>query len=88
MVKLIATFGNDYAIELAEEKLKKAGFMFKRERPIKLIIEAKTSKDVEIVKQIIKQSYGYLEPIEDLKSKIISLLTAGIKYIIMPKKKE
>jgi len=41
MVKVVATFGNDYSIEQAEKRLLEAGFKFRREKPIKLIIEAK-----------------------------------------------
>lgn len=88
MVKIIAVFGNDYAIELAEKRLAEQGFQFKRELPIKLIIDVKNKREMEIVKQIIISSYGYVEPIENIKSKISSALLKAVKYIIMPKKED
>ncbi|MFP3189826.1 MAG: hypothetical protein RXR31_00610 [Thermoproteota archaeon] len=88
MVKVVATFGNDYSIEQAEKRLLEAGFKFRREKPIKLIIEAKNEKEINLIRQIIVASYGYVEPIESFRARMMEAITKAIKYIIMPKKND
>ena len=45
--KIEAVFGNDYAIEKAEEKLKAEGFIFKRKIPIRLEIFVNNKEEIE-----------------------------------------
>jgi len=88
MKKLEATFGNDFAIERAEEKLSEKGYKFERKPPIKLIIYVKKKEDIEIVRKIISESHGYLEPIETLRGKIMSKITSSIWNLIRGGKKK
>ncbi len=80
--KLEATFGSDFAIERAEERLLKMGFKFERKPPIKLIIYVKKKEEVEKVKRIVSESLGYLEPIETFRDKLIAKLSAILYFIL------
>lgn len=86
--KLYATFGSDYAIERAEEKLTKEGFKYERIPPIRLVIYVDKKSDIERVRKIISESLGYLEPIEGLRSKITSKILATIYAVLNRGKKK
>ncbi|MFZ8848751.1 MAG: hypothetical protein ACO2OV_00715 [Thermoproteota archaeon] len=86
--KIEATFGNDYAIEKAEEELKKHNFHFKRKIPLKLEIFVTNKKDIEKITKIVRENLGYVEEIETFKKKIIKTITYPFKALLLPKKKK
>jgi hypothetical protein len=86
--KIEATFGNDYAIEKAEEELKKYDFHFKRKIPLKLEIFVSNKKDIEKITKIVRENFGYVEEIETFKKRIIKTITYPFKALLLPKKKK
>lgn len=81
MKKLEATFGSDFAIERAEEKLRREGFKFERKPPIKLVIYARNKKEIERIRSIIESSMGYLEPIESFRSRMFSFISRFLYWV-------
>jgi len=87
--EIIATFGSDFAIEKAEEKLTKEGYKYERLPPLKLKIYFKNKKDIEKISNIIKESLGYVEPIEyTLGNYIKKGIFYIFKIIFLPSKKK
>ncbi len=46
------------------------------------------TKEINLIRQIIVASYGYVEPIESFRARMMEAITKAIKYIIMPKKND
>lgn len=86
--KIEAVFGNDYAIEKAEAKLKAEGFIFKRKIPIRLEIFVDSKEEMEKVIKIVRENFGYVEEIDTLKKRIIRKIVSPFKSLILPKKKK
>jgi len=86
--KIEAVFGNDYAIEKAEEKLKAEGFIFKRKIPIRLEVFVNNKEEMERAIKIVRENFGYVEEIETLRKKIIRKIISPFKSLIFPKKKK
>ncbi|HLI46841.1 MAG TPA: hypothetical protein VKU94_06585 [Geobacterales bacterium] len=88
MKKVEATFGSDFAIERAEERLSKNGYKFERKPPIKLVIYVRNNDDIEIIKKIISESHGYLEPQETMREKITGKIISLLSNLIRGGKKK
>lgn len=88
MKKVEATFGNDFAIERAEERLSKEGFKFYRKPPLKLVIYVRDKDEIEKLRTLIHESHGYLEPIPTLKEKITGKIMAFFSFILYRGKKK
>ncbi len=86
--KLEATFGSDFAMEKAEERLLKMGLKSERKPPIKLIIYVKKKEEIEKVRRIVSESLGYLEPIETFRDKLIVKLSAILYFVLRRSKKK
>jgi hypothetical protein len=62
---VIATFGNHFSLNDALEKFRKEGLKFDTEKGhiVKIYLDKNTKERVEQVRSIIREHFGYVEPL-------------------------
>ena len=62
---VIATFGNHFTLNDALEKFRKEGLTFETEKGhiVKIFLDKNTKERAEQVRSIIRENFGYVEPL-------------------------
>ena len=62
---VIATFGNHFSMNEAIEKFRKEGLQFETEKDhiVKIYLDKNTRERAEQVRKIIREHFGYVEPL-------------------------
>ncbi len=62
---VIATFGNHFSMNDAVEKFRKEGLRFETEKGhiVKIFLDKNTTERAEKVRSIIRENFGYVEPL-------------------------
>ena len=62
---IIATFGNHFTMNTAVEEIRREGLKFETEKGhiVKIHLDKNTTERAERVRKIIRDNYGYVEPL-------------------------
>ncbi len=62
---VIATFGNHFSMNDALDKFRKEGLRFETEKGhiVKIFLDKNTTERAEKVRSIIRENFGYVEPL-------------------------
>ena len=62
---IIATFGNHFTLNDALEKFRKEGLKYETEKGhiVKIFLDKNTEERAEQVRKIIREGFGYVEPL-------------------------
>ena len=62
---IIATFGNHFTLNDALEKFRKEGLKFETEKGhiVKIFLDRNTEERAEMIRKIIREGFGYVEPL-------------------------
>ena len=62
---IVATFGNHFALNDALDKFRKEGLTFETEKGhiVKIFLDKNTEERAEQVRKIIREGFGYVEPL-------------------------
>jgi len=62
---VVATFGNHFALNAALEKFRNEGLKYETEKGhiVKIFLDRNTEERAEQVRRIIREGFGYVEPL-------------------------